>query len=71
MNVFEEIADYKPDVCSINLNGCHHEMELINTLNFRPVKAEKIFMILKLSKKAEIIDELKSIENFNVPVIDF
>ena len=70
-NVLEEILDYKPDVCSINLNGCRHEMELINALNFRPVKAEKRFMVLKLSSKAKIIDELKSIENFNVPVLDF
>ncbi|NHI94731.1 MAG: hypothetical protein EAX96_19730 [Candidatus Lokiarchaeota archaeon] len=71
MNVFEEILDHRPNVCSINLNGCYHEMELINQLNFRPLKPEKKLMILKLSEKAKIINELKSIEYFNVPVIDF
>ncbi|MHA1783783.1 MAG: hypothetical protein ACTSVY_12035 [Candidatus Helarchaeota archaeon] len=70
-SVFEEILNYKPDVCSVIISGCYHELELINQLNFRPVDADKHFMILKFSDKAEIINELKSIENFNIPIIDF
>jgi len=71
MNVVDEVMDYSPKVCAININGCFHEIELMHELNFRPTSSDKKFLIRRLSEKADIIKELKSIENFNVPVIDF
>ena len=71
MNVVDEVMDYSPKVCAIKINGCFHEMELMNELNFRPASSDKKFLVRRLSEKADIIKELKSIANFNVPVIDF
>ncbi len=71
MSVIDEVMDYRPKVCAIKINGCFHEIELMNELNFRPVSSDKNFLIRRLSKKADIIKELKNIDQFNVPVVDF